>query len=297
MLNFDGSWRFDSPGEMPARAVWDFSELIGKIASQVERRQPILEHFKGYFANACGSASSWSTSESWAATDLDNYMRHAAANAPLFIEAFYDAWAALRINNPTLMLPDLARINRVLFEQETGYEIQPPNLVSRNPQVTIAVPERVVSLDEQALALIQRSLTESQRLLAEGRYRPAVQEVLWLLETVSTAFQGLETNSGTVQGKYFNKIAEDLRRHHRGTIFEQVLNWIGTLHGFLSSPTGGGVRHGTDLRAEVSVGPNEALLFCNLIRSYISFLIAEHERLSRGAGQRHPQLFGDRSLG
>ena len=117
-------------------------------------------------------------------------------------------------------------------------------------------------------------------MLTEGRDRQAVQEILWLLETVSTAFQGLDTGSGTVQGKYFNKIADDLRKHYRGKTLEQIFDWIKTLHGFLSSPTGGGVRHGTDLRAGLAIQPNEARLFCNLIRSYITFLLAEHERMS-----------------
>jgi hypothetical protein len=44
--------------------------------------------------------------------------------------------------------------------------------------------------------------------------------------------------------------------------------------------TGGGIRHGADLSAGIAVQPNEARLFCNLIRSYISYLIAQHERLS-----------------
>jgi len=143
------------------------------------------------------------------------------------------------------------------------------------------VPEHQASLDEQAQELIQKSLNDSERLLAEGRARPAVQEILWLLETVSTAFRGLEVGTGTVQGKYFNKIAADLRKHHKGQILEQVLDWVTTLHGYLSSPTGGGIRHGTDLKAATDVQPNEARLFCNLIRSYISFLMAEHARLSK----------------
>ena len=116
---------------------------------------------------------------------------------------------------------------------------------------------------------------------AAGRHRQAVQEILWLLEAVSTAFQGLDTGVATLQGKYFNKIAEDLRKHHKGTTLDQVLTWVPTLHGYLSPPTGGGIRHGANLKAGIAIQPNEARLFCNLIRSYISFLMAEHERLSK----------------
>ena len=53
------------------------------------------------------------------------------------------------------------------------------------------------------------------------------------------------------------------------------------MHGYLSSPTGGGVRHGTDLGRGVYLDIPEARLFCNLTRSYISFLLAEYENLLR----------------
>jgi len=164
---------------------------------------------------------------------------------------------------------------------DAGYQIQPPDLVSQNPQEAIEVPQEPPSLDQQAQEIIQQSLKQSEQLLSEGRDRQAVQEILWLLETVSTAFQGLDVESGTVQGKYFNKIADDLRKHHKGKILDQVLVWVTTLHGYLSSPTGGGIRHGTDLRTGIVIQPNEARLFCNLIRSYISYLMAEHARLSK----------------
>lgn len=280
MLNFNGAWRFDSPGPIPNQVDTAFFELIGRIATPGNRKE-ILEHFKHYFASAAGSSSSYSSSTSWAESDLIGYMGHAAANAPLYIEAFYDACYTLANGTPPIAVPDLNRINRILFESGSGYQIQPPDLVSTNVQTQITVPPRVPSLDEQAQGMIQKSLADSEQMLSEGRNRPAVQEVLWLLETVSTAFQGLETEAGTVQGKYFNKIVADLRKHNPGTTLDQILSWVITLHGYLSSPTGGGIRHGTDLRAGIATQPDEARLFCNLIRSYITFLLSEHQRLSR----------------
>ena len=35
------------------------------------------------------------------------------------------------------------------------------------------------------------------------------------------------------------------------------------------------------IKTRIVIQPNEARLFCNLIRSYISFLMAEHARLSK----------------
>jgi hypothetical protein len=83
-----------------------------------------------------------------------------------------------------------------------------------------------------------------------------------------------------VQGSYVNKIVADLRLMGRGKNLEQILGWVMTLHGFLSAPGGGGIRHGVDLKEGAAIQANEAQLYCNLIRSYISFLIAEHELLS-----------------
>jgi hypothetical protein len=120
--------------------------------------------------------------------------------------------------------------------------------------------------------------------LAEGTQdanRRAVQESLWLLETVTTAFRGISTDDGTVQGNYFNKIIGDLRTIGRGGSSEQILGWMMTLHGYLSAPSGCGVRHGLDLREGVALQATEARLYCNLIRSYITFPIMEHERIVR----------------
>jgi hypothetical protein len=37
MLKFNGTWRFDSPGEFPNEVVAEFSTLIGKIAARADR--------------------------------------------------------------------------------------------------------------------------------------------------------------------------------------------------------------------------------------------------------------------
>ncbi len=281
MLKFNAAWRFKTPASVPDAVVNECFALIEVSATQGDRKE-ILELFKRYFARAAGASASWSSTTSWAETDLQAYMKEAAANAPLFIEAFYDACEALRGRDADFFAPDAKMINAILSKHDAGFEVQPPNLIaSHTPVAPIPVPTEPPSLDERAREIIQSSLHQSEQLLSEGLCRQAVQELLWLLETVSTAFRGLETGAGTVQGKYFNKIVNDLRRHNRGNTLEQILDWITTLHGYLSSPTGGGIRHGADLKTDIAMQPNEARLFCNLIRSYISFLMTEHERLTR----------------
>jgi hypothetical protein len=279
MLNFDAAWRFESPRPIPSQVVDAFSEIIGKIKTAAGL-QTVYESFKSRFASAAGTTSSWSSSLSWAESDLQSYMSEAATNAPLFIEAFYDGVKSLESKG--IGVPSLSVINGVLKKFNAGYEIRPPDLVSTlsaeiNPVEGV---QEAISLDREAQRVIQNSLSRSEKFLADGENLAAVQELLWLMETVSTAFQGLSTETGTVQGKYFNKIVFDLRKQTGNITLKEVLGWITTMHGYLSSPSGGGIRHGADINNTVSLQPHEARLFCNLIRSYIRFLIDEHARLS-----------------
>lgn len=277
-MKMEGAWRFDSPGALPREAVIEFDTLVGKVAAQ-GNRWAILEHFKRYFAGACGSTANRSSSESWAESDLNNLIWQAADNAPLFIEAFYEGCEALRGDDFTL--PEVGRINRILADHQAGFEIRLPAIVAVGIHKPIPVPERYQSLDEQAQDLVQQSFRDSERLLSEGHPRQAVQEILWLMESVLTAFKGLSAGETTIEARYFNKIAIELRTKMKGQTIEQVLTWLTTLHGYLSSPTGGGVRHGVDLKSGITINADEGRLYCNLIRSYVNFLMAEHERLSR----------------
>jgi hypothetical protein len=288
-LKFPGAWRFKPPADgrfinqaIPAGAVEDCIDLIMEVTTQGDR-QEVLEHFKGYFCAAAGASHSRSSNASWAETDLWAYAREAATNAPLFIEAFYEACKSFGGDDSDAWAPDADVINEILAKHGTGYTIRPPTLEPREdsaPIIAVATPSP--TLAERAVNILQESLTRSEELLSQGRGREAVQESLWLLETVATAFRGVETATGTVEGRYFNQIVRELRDIAPGGTLNRVLNWIGALHGYLSSPTGGGVRHGLDLNAGVPITDNEARLFCNLIRSYLSFLVVEHQRFARG---------------
>lgn len=91
MLQFDSTLRYTSPSEFPSDLLDDvFSEVIMRVAIQADL-QMIYELFKRRFAQASGRTASRSSSESWAESDLRSYMQHAADNAPLFVEALYDA--------------------------------------------------------------------------------------------------------------------------------------------------------------------------------------------------------------
>lgn len=284
-LKYPIAWRAFPPEDgiyinksMPPQAVEEFLSYIRKLSIQGSRWDT-LEHFKSYFSASTGSAHYRSSSESWAESDLVTSLDSAAENAPLFIEAFHEACSSLKRRNQDWWTPDDEQINTTLNQHNVGYRIQGIQLVSlESSQPAVPVPSAPPTLEQTALDIYQRSLARSEELLSQGHAREAVQESLWLLETVSTAFKGLETESGTVAGKYFNHIVRDLRKLHPGTTLDRTLEWVSSLHGYLSSPGGGGVRHGLDLNSGVQLSQNEGRLYCNLIRSYLGYLLAEHAK-------------------
>ncbi|WP_189486221.1 hypothetical protein [Asticcacaulis endophyticus] len=265
------SWRYGAPGSLNPAAVNAFNALVHTIAGQAESSWAIMELFKAKFSGGYSRSSS----ESWAIGDLHNSMMNASDNAATFISAFWDGCAQVHSEFPEIGLPDADIVNQILFEHEVPFEVRPPALLPRNLQTRISVMANEKTIGEKALTLIHKSLDDADRLLLEQRARPAVQEILWLLETVSTAFQGQDTGSGSIEGKYFNEIVRDLRRKNQGTALAEALGWMSKMYGFLSSPGGGGVRHGTRLAADVSPSMKEAHLYCNLTRSYINYLLAE----------------------
>lgn len=273
--------RFERRGggeAIPQEVVSEFEGLIGKVAAQGDRRA-LLEHFKGYFCGAIGAAHYWSSDEGWAYTDLLNYMAEAAKTPELFVEAFYDACEALRADGK-YELPGIHLMNKILRDNNVLLEIDPPRLARLEVGARVPRPAPPPTLADGASAIVRESLQRAEDLLAQNRPREAVQEMLWILESIATTFRGVALSTGTVQGRYFNNIAKELRTASRGTTLERVVEWCTQLHGYLSSPTGGAVRQGLDLNSGTAISPEEGRLFCNLILSYVTYLMAEYSRLS-----------------
>jgi hypothetical protein len=269
MLEMPSSWRFGNPGELSMKAMDAFHDLILKITVQ-GNSWLLLEHFKSCFGGA-----STSSSESWAGSDLYEASKRSRSNAPAFIAAFWTGVQALRGSHPQLGLPDEHNVNSILVDCGEPYELRPPKLLPRQSAGSPVVNVPEASLDEKARTLIQTSLSRADNLLAHQHPRQAVQEILWLLETVSTAFDGRETSVGAIEGKYFNSIVREIIKHGDGAMLGEVGKWMSKIHGYLSSPSGGGVRHGTKLDASVEIQQHEARLYCNLTKSYIDYLLAE----------------------
>lgn len=265
---------------LPMAVVNEFENLIGLIAAQADRRQDILEHFKSAFCSVIGVPNWHSSDESWAQTDLSRHMGQVAETPELFLGAFYDACEELRADE-ALEIPPISLMNQVLRENDVPFEFDPPRLIIRQSTAQVAHPDPPPSLGDSATAVVTASFRRADELLSERRPREAVQEMLWILESVTTVFRGVELPTGTVQGRYFNEIARELRASGHGKTLERVVEWCSSLHSYLSSPTGGGVRHGLDLKAGTQISDEEGRLFCNLILSHVTYLMAEHARLHR----------------
>lgn len=290
-LTFRAQWRFEPPQDsesilshIPQDAIAEFIRLVNKLAPQADRWDT-MEHFKRHFIESVGMTYYRSSARRFAEYDLREAANAAAGNAPLFIEAFVDACRSFEREGEDRYAPDDGRINAVLAEYNVGLEVRGDQLLVRGEEeqlVEVNVDEASM-LTERSLSLIHDSLQKASARLQQGQSREAVQESLWLLETVSTAFKGVDTQSGTIEGKYFNKIVRELKNAHPGTALDLALKWAMGLHGYLSSPTGGGMRHGCDLREGVQITANEARLWCNLIRSYVTFLLSEYSRMASGS--------------
>lgn len=188
MLQFDTSWRFNSPGPIPhetAEAIWT---LMGRVLSQTNA-QAIIERFKRHFAGAAGEVAHVSSSRSWAISDLRTVFDEAALNAPLFLEAFYEGCQELTQGDAPRAIPPVELLNRTLAETNAGFQYDPPTLRAMRDYVPVAVGVPPQSLEAAARSIIEQLLQESDRLLKENRPRQAVLEILWLMESVITAFR------------------------------------------------------------------------------------------------------------
>lgn len=280
-LKFPSEWRF-SRGELEPvspGAVKAFYSLLLKIAGQAEDRWTTLERFKSAFSNASGAFSGSSSSESWAQSDLESRMFDAAENPALFLEGLYDAIEKVSDN---LAVPDWGTVNSMCVENKIPLSIRPPDLVPLSKQLTVAAPRQTPSLNAEAQFIFRESVNRADELLAQSRPREAVQEMLWIFESIVTVFIGVETADAKVKGHYFNQIAKELKKIGSGKTLERAIDWSTALHGYLSSPTGGGVRHGQNLQVLSKLTTEEGRFFCNLIMAYVAFLLSEHEHLNEG---------------
>ncbi|WP_210504842.1 hypothetical protein [Pantoea ananatis] len=279
MLKFDTAWRYDSPASAGPTLVNEVMENIIETIVAECTFQYKYEVFKRRFAHASGSPSGESSNESWARSDLWDVMnRTAKKNVVLFIEALFDGLCDLYNLKINAQIPPLHYINRHL--ESTGFSIKEPDLLIRtSKKESISVPSRTPSFDVQANEIIQTSLRKSEELLNRGNYRGAVQEVFWLLETITTAFKGVQMADGNITNKYFIKIIAEMRQLKRHKTLDQVSGWLVSIYGYLSSPSGGGIRHGADILNYEELTASEAQLYCNLARSYISYFLQEHSLL------------------
>ncbi|WP_148215178.1 MULTISPECIES: hypothetical protein [Acidobacterium] len=223
-----------------------------------------------------------STNASFAEQDGREYLVDAARNSPLFIEAFYDSWTDLMSENPAHIPQIVPTLNRILSAHGIGFRLNPPNLETLGepaPLVEVVIP--AATLEGRASEVIRTSLDRAAEYLERGDDRAAVMESLWLLDSVTTIFSGLALPAGDVNGVYFKTIVGDLRRLQSGRTLSYAARWMETLYGYLSAPGGGQIRHGMNLSNEIQLNRNDARLYCNLIRSYIEYLLGEHERLTR----------------
>lgn len=265
---------------IPADAVDDFF-TFAKLTAQRGDAEEIYYIFRGMFSEAVGMPRYRSSSLYFAPGDAKLAMEEAAKNAPVSISAFYSACSEVAERFGASNAPDVATINRLLEKHRIGYVIDPPHLRLRD--TVDVVPVTPTTLLQQAHEKFRNAVARSEQLLQEDKGEEAVNHIWWLLESISTAFAGLTINGRVVGGDYFNEVIKGIQQAAGGTsTLGTVARWLAALQSYLSGPDQGGIRHGRQLHLE-GLQPHEAILFCNLTRSYISYLLSEYERVTSTA--------------
>lgn len=208
MLKYPAKWRVTPPPDgdlytatVPAEAREEFFGLVRTVVANTPEQKQAFEEFKRAFALATGGAYGPSSSRDYAEYDLGRLMEEAASNAPKFFEAFHDGWLAVAQSWPELAEVDTELINLIAQRHAIGYIVEPPELCLRNSVHVVPVP--ATALFDTVHEQFTESIERSEHLLREGRGREAIQNSLWLLESISTAFQDVGA-----EGHYFNKIKD-----------------------------------------------------------------------------------------
>jgi hypothetical protein len=199
----------------------------------------------------------------------------AADNAPAFIAAFWDGCEEVRGQYPEVGLPDVDIVNGILFDHGVPYEIRPPELLARNPQTPIPVQAPEKSIGERSVELVHASLVQADRLLLEQRHARPCRISSGSLRPCRLRSRGSAPGPERSRANMSTTSSGTCAPSTPAARWPEALGWMTRMHGFLSSPSGGDVRHGTQLAADVSPTLKEAHLYCNLTRSYIGYLLAE----------------------
>jgi hypothetical protein len=288
-LSYDFAWVLSPPqdGEyvnsrIPDEALDEFFTFT-KITAQRGDAEEIFYIFRSKFNEAMGESVYRSSSLYFAPSDARLAMQNAATNAPVFVSAFYGACAEITNRFGVNHAPDVPTVNRLLEKHRIGYVIDPPHLRLR--EAVDVVPVSPTSLLQDAHAKFRSAVERSEELLRQNKGDEAVNHIWWLLESIATAFSGLVINERQIEGEYFNDVMKSVQRAAPDALLGTVARWLTALQAYLSGPAQGGIRHGRQLHLEGLRNHDAALLF-NLTRSYISYLLAEYERLNGPAASR-----------
>lgn len=290
-LNFDIAWELTPPqdstyinSKVPPDAVENFFGILTRAANRTGDPEEVYYIIRSQFSEAMGLPIYRSSSLYFAPGDARAAMDTAAENAPVFISAFYETCEQIRQQFGSRTAPSVPVMNRLLEMHRLGYVIAPPDLAVRE-QVEV-VPVQSTTALEQAKARFRDAIERSRVLLEENNGDEAVAQIWWLLESIMLSFPGCRLNEQEISGTYFNEVTRSLRRAAGdAAVMGAVTRWLEALQSYLSGPSEAGIRHGRHLHME-GLKKHEAELFCNLSRSYISYLLSEYELLTAEAHAR-----------
>jgi len=284
-MKYPPAWRFAPPKDtdrvnstVPEEALEELLRLASRAAGLHPRgREAGLEHMKHSISATSGRGYSPSSSESWAETDLRRLLEGLKDEPPVLIEGIVTGCRSITDSEGRSILDDPTPINRIMEKFGMGYRISGDEILLGEsiPPPTV---EPVPSLIEQTAAELGKAWKRADQLLDEGHPDEAVAKIWFVLESILTVFRGLKVGDQTVEGAYFNKVVHSLKGTEIDPTFKMVLDLASRVHGQLSDPSTGRLRHGSELGIP-PISPQEGRFLVGFAKSLGYYICSEYQRL------------------
>jgi hypothetical protein len=285
-LKYPAAWRFGPPrssgsltDSLPPGAV-DGLVKFAMIAAgaHASGRDRGLEHMKRSISEATGGSYYPSSSESWAETDLRLYVEEGRKNPPALIDGIVTGCRDTPVGTGEGLLFDPGPINAMLRTHGVGYEVVGDELRLSS---LVGMPESTPapSLLDNTQAELGVAWKRADELLSSGHPDEAVSKIWFVIESLLVAFRGLTIDGKMVEGSYFNEIVKSLRRRDLDPMFKMVLEIATRVHGQLSDPATGGIRHGRDPALEPTSQDDGQFLVAQA-RAIAYYICSQYQRAS-----------------
>jgi len=222
---------------------------------------------------------SHSTSVEWAANDFRQRAYSARESARSFLADILEGFRQIeRYGFPTRSEAD---VNTVLREVRSRWRVANGLAQVNTTASGVDTRNQGLAISEGCRREIDASVDKAEILLANGDGRDAVREMVDLMETVTSAFQGREFGGRKFKGKNLSHVAKSLASLGDDEFIRHAMHEMERFYGLMSSRERG-VRHGKlweVLESGADIDILAAQLYCDMARAYMNFILATYDKI------------------